>query len=112
MLFSERIKLQVEYAAWLSDANRKNGHTIENSPTTFLVFLDTKGLLKESHEKKGHNCNEDYAACDQFVCSECGIELQDWQRVERIEDISYHEYVFRFCPNCGAKMEDKSEDIN
>lgn len=28
-----------------------------------------------------HNNNEDYAECDQFVCSNCGIELQDWHRV-------------------------------
>ena len=55
----------------------------------------------------GHNCNTDYAECDQFVCSECGIELQDWHRVERDEDngeVSYHEYEFKFCPNCGAKL--------
>ena len=57
---------------------------------------------------KGHNENNDYAECDQFVCSECGIELQDWHRVERdIDDgdISYHEYTFRYCPNCGAIIE-------
>lgn len=56
---------------------------------------------------KGHNENNDYAECDQFVCSECGIELQDWHRVERDEDdgdITYHEYTFRYCPNCGARM--------
>ena len=27
--------------------------------------------------KKCHNENLDYAECDQFVCSNCGIELQD-----------------------------------
>ena len=57
--------------------------------------------------KKCHNIGTDYAACDQFVCSNCGIELQDWRRVERDEDgeITYHEYEFHFCPNCGAKLE-------
>lgn len=51
--------------------------------------------------------NSDYAECDQFVCSRCGIELQDWRRVERDEygDITYHEYEFRYCPNCGAKLQ-------
>lgn len=58
--------------------------------------------------KKCHNVNSDYAECDQFVCSNCGIELQDWHRVERDEDngdVTYHEYEFKYCPNCGAKID-------
>ena len=56
--------------------------------------------------KKCYNLNKDYAECDQFVCSNCGIELLDWRRVEHDEDgdITYHEYELRFCPNCGAKI--------
>ena len=56
--------------------------------------------------EKCYNKNHDYAECDQFVCSRCGIELQDWCRVERDEDgdITYHEYEFNYCPNCGAKL--------
>lgn len=64
---------------------------------------------------KGHNENNDYAECDKFVCSECGIELQDWHRVERdIDDgdITYHEYTFRYCPNCGAIIEADKEGEN
>lgn len=62
----------------------------------------------EDAHKKCHNINTDYAECDQFVCSNCGIELQDWHRVERDEgngDITYYEYEFKYCPNCGAKIE-------
>lgn len=62
----------------------------------------------ELHPKNCHNENKDYDDCDQFVCSNCGIELQDWHQVERDEDdgnVSYHEYEFRFCPNCGARIE-------
>jgi hypothetical protein len=52
------------------------------------------------------NDGKDYAEFDQFVCSKCGIELQDWNRVERCDDgeIIYHEYTFRFCPHCGRKI--------
>lgn len=59
--------------------------------------------------KKCHNANTDYAECDRFVCSNCGIELQDWHRIEHNEDgdIAYHEYEFNYCPNCGAKIEKK-----
>lgn len=63
-------------------------------------------------QRTGHNCNEDYADCDQFVCSECGIELQDWCRIERDEDdgkITCHEYVMKYCPNCGTRMVEPQE---
>lgn len=58
-----------------------------------------------------HNENHDYAECDQFVCSNCGIELQDWHRVERDEDdgdVTYHQYEFKYCPNCGAKIDKRT----
>ena len=58
-----------------------------------------------------HNENHDYAECDQFVCSNCGIELQDWHRVERdidTGDITYHQYEFKYCPNCGAKIDKRT----
>lgn len=64
-------------------------------------------ISDEAASKECHNENSDYADCDQFVCSNCGIELQDWHQVERDEDdgdITYHEYEFRYCPNCGAKV--------
>ena len=60
--------------------------------------------------KKCHNINKDYDDCDQFVCSNCGIELQDWHQVEHDEDdgdITYHEYEFSFCPNCGARIDER-----
>lgn len=53
------------------------------------------------------NVGTDYAEVDQFICEECGIHLQDWRRVEIDEDdgdISYYEYTFRYCPNCGRKI--------
>ena len=49
---------------------------------------------------------------DQFICSECGIHLEDWVRVEYDEDWGYppekfiYEYAFKYCPNCGRKIVD------
>ena len=57
--------------------------------------------------KYGRNIAAEYDGVDQFVCSECGIELQNWVRIERDEDDgdeAHHEYRFNFCPNCGADM--------
>ena len=67
-----------------------------------------------AERKTCKNVAIEYDDCDQFVCSECGIELQDWHRVERDEDdgdVTYHEYRFRFCPNCGMKIKEGDEDV-
>lgn len=53
------------------------------------------------------NIGTDYNEVDQFICSECGIELQDWRRVERDDydgEETYHEYRLRYCPNCGGRI--------
>ena len=43
---------------------------------------------------------------DEFICSKCGIRLQEWARIVTDEDgEEYHyEYAFKFCPNCGTDM--------
>lgn len=74
-------------------------------------YHDIKPNEDEKNVETCYNHNEDYDDCDQFVCSECGIELQDWHRVEREDDgeISYHEYCFEFCPHCGRKIKSRYE---
>lgn len=47
---------------------------------------------------------------DEFICSECGIVLVDYERLEIDEDDddeNCYEYEFRFCPNCGAKIDEE-----
>ena len=48
------------------------------------------------------NIGTEYADVDQFICSNCGIHLQDWVSVD--DDGDLHEFVIRFCPNCGAEV--------
>lgn len=51
----------------------------------------------------------DINEADQFICSECGIHLEDWVKKVEDEDGDIHcqEYAFKFCPNCGRKMVDE-----
>lgn len=39
---------------------------------------------------------------DEFICSNCGLHLEDW--VGRDTDGSAYEFAFRFCPNCGGEV--------
>ena len=76
----------------------------ENQPcvkcTRFVPAADVRPL------KVGENITENNPV-DEFVCSKCGIILEDWSRVEIDEDDgerTNHEYAFRYCPNCGKPM--------
>lgn len=108
---SNAVKALRDYA----DRKLANGDPIEYingivKAASFLTdHVESEDVRPNTH---GKNIGKDYADCDQFVCSECGIELQDWVRVERDEDdgdVTYHEHVFNFCPNCGADLGEKSE---
>ncbi len=67
---------------------------------------ETKEKLKSTN-----TCRHvgDINEVDQFVCSECGIHLEDW--AEKVEDedgdLHHQEYAFKFCPNCGRKIVDE-----
>lgn len=58
------------------------------------------------------NKNTDYAPQDQFICSECGIELRDWGRIVKDDDGEeyFTEYEFRYCPNCGKEIKEREQD--
>ena len=72
-----------------------------------LADLEDKieqGTLKE--EKTCKNVSEMHPV-DGFTCSECGISLEAYSEKEVDEengDITYREYMLRYCPNCGAKV--------
>ena len=76
-------------------------------------IVQEQGLKRREYEKAAvkefcKNVNDTYDEVDQFICSECGIELQDWKRIERDmnfkNEIDVHEYILKFCPNCGRKI--------
>ncbi len=52
----------------------------------------------------GQNLNQKYAGTDEFICSECGIHLEDWIKCADEENDVWVEYEFCYCPNCGSKM--------
>ena len=83
-----------EAAIWLDQEIEKRKAAVEAPKAAVKEFCD--------------NINDTYDEVDQFICSECGIELQDWKRIERDmnfkNEIDIHEYILKFCPNCGRKI--------
>lgn len=63
--------------------------------------------LKE--EKTCKNISENNPV-DEFKCSKCGFMAEDFHRLVIDEDDGEHinyEYEIKYCPNCGAKVEDE-----
>ena len=56
----------------------------------------------------GFNDNRYYHEADEFRCSVCGLHLEDWVKCvydEESGDESWVGYAFKYCPECGAKIE-------
>ena len=64
-------------------------------------------IINAEPVRHGHNENQKYHEVDEFRCSECGLHLEDWTRYVYDEDSDEkyaQEYVFKRCPECGAKI--------
>ena len=72
-----------------------------------LKKLDAIPVADVEPVRHGHNENKEYHEADEFRCSECGLHLEDWTRYVYDEDSDEEytqEYVFKYCPECGAKI--------
>ena len=61
------------------------------------------------------NLNETYHEVDEFICSNCGLHLEDWNRFVTDEyggERYYKEFKLRYCPKCGAIVKDKGAKMN
>ena len=70
-------------------------------------FLRIAPTVDAEPVRHGHNENKEYHEVDEFICSECGLHLEDWTRYvyDEYSDEKYaQEYVFKRCPECGARI--------
>ena len=74
-----------------------------------------------NQRKVAYECKADLHAknesrvshCDELICSNCRLNLQDWVKVryhDDEDDMAYYQYAFQYCPNCGAKIDDENEE--
>lgn len=97
MKFSDRLKLTMEYRQWLEQENDKNNFCIPSNPETFLVFLETKGLIKEKsegvkHDEKYHNA---CGSCKYFEQAE--ITNKPWRKCQSVYKKGVHAGENRLC---------------
>lgn len=94
---TNHFEMSVEYCAIEKAAEAWNQRTNELPESTTPIHATNLSAV---------------AWCDKLICSHCGIVLQDWVEVrydEDMDDTTHHEYVFNYCPNCGAKIEEAEE---
>ena len=79
-------------------------------------MLDELEALHAANVKPAVYCKNIgvYAETDQFICSNCGIELRGWYEVtvetNMIGDgeLVGCDYAFKFCPDCGAAINEEA----
>ena len=71
-----------------------------------FLLMDRLQKVRNKMNDICYNINTGYDESDEFVCSNCGIQLRGWYSIEQYPDgdIEYNDYEFNFCPNCGAKI--------
>lgn len=96
-----------------ADALMRDIEKYHLSDGKFQHWVEVQPIVDAEPVRHAENIGTDYDEVDQFVCSECGIELQGWYRVEHDEDDgdeTIHEYRLRYCPNCGGKIVEKDAE--
>lgn len=85
----------------------------ENIGDTSELFGKIEQLEAENERLKSEKtCKNmsDKNPVDEFVCSKCGFMTDGFHRLVIDKDDGehiYYEYEIKYCPNCGAKVEDE-----
>lgn len=77
--------------------------------TQLIVDLVQKQPAADLAEvRHGKNITKMYPT-EEFICSECGLIMRDFEeiRVDEENDECHYEFEFKYCPHCGAKMDEK-----
>lgn len=101
-LYKDVSSLEV-FAHTTRDGDFKDGITF------ILEELDAIPVADVQPVRHGRNENRNYHETEEFRCSECGLHLEDWNRYvydEEVDEEYVQEYVFKHCPECGAKIGD------
>lgn len=97
--YNERTKGLDEYDHF------ENGY--ENAFDSVDYWINAQPKVDAVEVVHGQNITKQHPV-DEFICSECGLVCRDNGRYvydEWADDWSLYEFEFKYCPNCGAKMD-------
>jgi NADH pyrophosphatase NudC (nudix superfamily) len=107
-------KEYIEREALLSYPIRRDNYDRKNSNIHFINGIESILEYAESlpsadvqEVRHGKNLTKAHPV-DEFICSECGYMTEDCTEKKYSQDGDYCylcEYEYKFCPNCGAKMD-------
>lgn len=85
------------------------GETLMNYEVADMIedCIDNAPTADVAEVRHGHNATSMHPV-DEFVCSVCGFICNDYTEAVYDEDgdyTYYRECEFKYCPNCGAKMD-------
>ena len=107
-------ELEIRFSSW-RDGNpayvvwHKDIVSAKDCPVVAAYYTTKEDAIKAFNNRHVETCKNlgEYNEVDQFICSECGIWLEDWVEVEfneeESDDVAY-EYELAYCPNCGRKI--------
>ena len=76
--------------------------------TSLRELLEDTPAADVVEVRNGENITKMYPT-EEFICSECGLIMRDFEeiRVDEENDECHYEFEFKYCPHCGAKMDGK-----
>lgn len=101
-------ELEVRHTSWQDSYViwHKDIAEAEDCPMCAPYYETLEDAVKALNNRYVETCENigEYNEVDQFICSKCGIWLEDWIEVESDEEDAGYEYVLNYCPNCGRKI--------
>ena len=87
----------------------KDSEMLKKFNNNVMLMIGIQPTIEAQPVVHGYN-ESDMRITDEFCCSECGLICKEIDRYEYdadADDWHCYEFDFRYCPNCGAKMDGK-----
>lgn len=92
----------------------KKAEPMQHGISTAIAAVLDQPYVDVEPVRHGYNATDGHPS-DQFVCSCCGFNCEITEIKcddDKLSEPDAYEYDCKFCPNCGARMEEGNSDDN